>query len=301
MATCFSAGSQNIAFFPIVSKNSNVPITATNSLTSKLTQIATSNGAYSSEVPSTFIITAHVEPVSEEVTATAPAMHTATLNISLYIGEACTGTLFNSIILNPIKGVGTSKDRAYVQALQSIRADAPEIQAFIAESKKKIIEKYNSDFDFIVDEARSLANREKYDEAITLLNSVPKVCKEARKTAMQICDSVFQQKIDMDGTKFLNRATNEWNIHPTLEGAETAVALLSQIHPLSSSITDAKKLSETISTTLKQNGVKELSYEVDIATTPEEKEIMKEHTIDMISDSSASKVVQDAVNEIKWQ
>ena len=252
LAICMSAYAQNdrgtmndvgrIALTPVIVNESKVPVHARQVLTNKLKQIVTKNGLAASAPSPRFMITANTDLLAKEVTATAPVMTVVEVATTLYIGDAKTGNLFGSYICEASKGVGTNEHKAYIEVLKRLNVNDPGIQAFVADAKNKIVEYYNTQIEFMLAEAESLAGTEKYDEAITLLSEVPDVCKDAHAKAMTKISEIYQRRLDKEGTALLNEAVAQWKVAKNLENAEYAVYLLSKIHPLSSASAEGKQL-----------------------------------------------------------
>lgn len=249
-----------IALTPVILEESFIPAPAANVVLNKLTQVVTANGLGADGFDPRFIITANIVELSHESTATAPVMQALVLAPTLYIGDAATGTLYASCALKQIKGAGTNETKAYMQAVKGIRTDDPAIQRFIETGKTRIIEWYNSQIDFLISEANSLAGQGKYDEAIALLFTVPTVCKDAFDKAMRAGEQIFQQKIDVEGAALLNTATHVWNANQSWDGANEAARYLSQIHPLSSAVAGGMALSKTIAARVKELDTREWNF-----------------------------------------
>ena len=252
--------SGRIALTPVIFENSYIPATAANVVLNKLTQIVTQNGLAGDSFDPRFIITANIVELSHESTATAPVMQALVLSPTLYIGDAATGTLYASCTLNQIKGAGNNETKAYMQAVKQIRTNSPEVQRFIDTGKKRIIEWYNTQIDFLISEANALAGQDRYDEAIALLFTVPTVCKDAFDKGMRAAEQIFQQKIDIEGAALLNMATHVWNANQSWSGANEAASYLSQIHPLSSAVAGGMALSQTIAARVKELDNREWSF-----------------------------------------
>lgn len=269
-AACLSAFAQNnegktddagrIALTPVVFDDSGIPAAAANVVLNKLTQIVTRNGLAGDSFDPRFVITANMVELGRESTATTPVMQAIVLSPTLYIGDAATGTLYASCTLNQIKGAGNNETRAYMQAIKQLKADGPEVQRFIETGKKRIIEWYNTQIDFLIAEADALAGQSCFDDAMALLCTVPTVCKDAYDKGMRAAVRIFQQKIDIEGAALLNRATHVWNASQDWAGATEAADCLSRIHPLSSAVPGGMALSESIAARIKKIDEREWSF-----------------------------------------
>ncbi|MBP5505792.1 MAG: hypothetical protein J6X89_06805 [Bacteroidales bacterium] len=271
-AMCLPALAQNdmesmddwgrVALAPVILDESNVPAAAANAVTSKLIQVITKNGLGTDAYDPRFILTVNMVEMTRDVTATAPPMVALTLVPTLYIGDVVTGNLYSSCSLDPIKGAGTNEARAYMQAIKAMKADTPAVQRCIEKGKQRIIEWYNSQIDFIINEAKALAASDQYDEAIALLFSVPSVCKKAHEKAMKSVGGIFQEKIDVDGLRLLNMASAAWAADQSWDGAQAAANILGQIHPLSAAAPKAEKLVSQIAKRIREVDKREWNFTI---------------------------------------
>ena len=241
-----------IALVPVVLDNANIPSYASALVKNKLIQAVTQSGLGGTSFDQRFIITANIEEVSKEITPTAPPMVALGLSATLYVGDVVTGNLYSSCRLTIVNGVGTNETKAYISAIKTINMLNPEVKAFIEKGKTRIVEHYNSQIDIIIAEALALTDQEKFDDAISLLFTVPEVCKEAHLKAMHTITDVYQRKIDKEGATLLNTARLVWYANQSSSGANEAASYLSKIHPLSSCFANACNLSSDIAKRIKE-------------------------------------------------
>lgn len=225
-----------------------LPSSAYNVLQNKLSNIVSQNGLGSSWGQQ-FIITANCNLLTKDITATTPPMHAYTLEVTLYVGDGYSGTLFASHSIT-CKGVGETPDKAYLAALKNIKTNNPEIAAFINEGKTKIIEYYNSQCDFILAKAKSQADMENYDEALSMLVYIPEVCKDCFMKAQSQVAEIYKSKINKECVTYLNKARASWmprpNADDTRSAAMTASRYLMQINPYADCYDDALDLMKQV-------------------------------------------------------
>jgi hypothetical protein len=221
-----------------------------NTLLTKLDQISSSNGMGGSQINHRFIITANVTIGSKDVIAGPPQMLAQNLELTLFIGDAITNTIFSTISLS-LKGVGTNENKAYIDAFKNINPKNKEVVAFLEEGKTKIINYYSTNCDFILKDAQALTKQEKYDEAIYKLSLVPDVCKECYFKCLDTLTAIYQKKIDADCKIKLNQAKSLWAAQQTPVGAEKAGDILSTINPMASCQGEMESFLKTIETKLK--------------------------------------------------
>lgn len=243
-----------------VAENCGVPPAATKVLDSKLRKVITSVGFGASE-KQRFILTAHVTILSEDVTPTAPPMFAYTLSFNLYIGDGLTGTLFASTQVEA-KGVGTTKDKAYLQALKDLNPRDPAIKEFVKEGKDKIIEYYNLNGESIIKHAVTLANNQDYEAALTELATIPQACTALYDKATNLMAEFYDKMIDEEGATILAEAQGVWNAGHDREAADKAGAILAGINPQCSSYAKAQKLFKEIGERVKELDSREWALEL---------------------------------------
>jgi len=213
--------------------NLAIPIEAKNLLLTKLNQITTNNGMGGSQANPRFIITAVLNIATKDIVPGPPQMISQNIEVTLFVGDAITNTVFSNTILN-INGVGTNENKALIDAIKNINPKNKEVKAILEEGKNKITSYYITQCDFIVKDAETLAKQNKYDEAIYKLAIVPEICQECYFKCLDIQTKIFQQKIDTECVIKLNEAKSVWSTNQNPSGAEKVVDILSGINPIAS-------------------------------------------------------------------
>ncbi|PCH75833.1 MAG: hypothetical protein COB98_07990 [Flavobacteriaceae bacterium] len=234
--------SQNVSFLPAAAKGM---------LNNKLKQIASKNGVGGDNANTRFIITSNITLLSKDITPTAPPMTALEMEVSFFIGDGREGTLFSTTSII-VKGVGTNETRAYISALKRIKPGSQSIKSFIQEGKSKIISYYNSRCDFIIKEATSLVNQNKFEAAIYKLTSVPQVCKDCYIKCLDEVGPIYQMYIDRECKKLLAKASHTWNSGYSISSAKSASTTLSYVDPSSACFQDALVLSGQIGDRMKE-------------------------------------------------
>lgn len=214
-------------------------------LENKLKQICTKNGMGGQSFDGRFIITAEINVLAKEITATAPPMHAITTETTIYIGDGFEGTLFASASISG-KGVGNTEAKAYTMALKQIKPNSDELQALVETGKERIVEYYNSRCDFIMGEVDVLVSSQEYDAAVAKCLGIPEVCKECYMKGVEKAKEAFQKKIDLECKTHMNEAQAVWAASLNPEGAEEAAKILAQINPESSCAKEASAFMDAI-------------------------------------------------------
>jgi hypothetical protein len=241
-----SDGKKNLALSVWVSDNINgLTPEAKNNLQNKLTQVASKQGIAASPGYSRFVLTANVVVQEKYITSTAPPKQAYKLDVTLYVGDGFEGKVFATHTTS-VTGIGDNETKAYLNALKNIKVADPAYKKLMDLGASKIVEYFNTQCDFVIKEAQTLAAAQKYEEALWKLTSVPDVCATCWKRAMDEADAVFQQKIDRECKIILAAATNSWNAGQDLEAAGNAGAVLVNIDPNSNCFDQAMALSRKI-------------------------------------------------------
>ena len=235
-----------ITLKPYLLENMDMSVDSRKFLATKLAQIATENGVGGGK-NQRFIITANVTTLNKDITPTAPPMVSLNLSVNLYIGDGIDGKLFASTSVT-VKGVGTNETKAFNEGIKQLKANNPDVQAFMTKSKTKIVEYYKTNCEVIMKKADMKATTGNYDEAIAELLSVPEECKECFDKCVEKVKPIF----DKLQAKRLSDAKNVWASSQDMEGANKVAQLLSAITPESAVYKEAEDLRNTIAQKVKE-------------------------------------------------
>lgn len=232
-------------------------------LINKLNRITSNYGIGGSPINERFIFSANVEIITKDITPTAPPMLAYTLEVSFYVGDGIDGKLFASTSSN-YKGVGETETKAFKAALKNIKTKSSDIEDLLNDGKKKIIEFYNAQCDFILKEAEMLVSQNKFDAAIHKLVGIPEVCKECYDKAMTAVGPIYQKQIDRECSIHLNNARNAWNKGQDGSAAQSASVFLGKIDSNSKCIKDAQSLANQIGNRIKDLDQREWDFKLKV-------------------------------------
>ena len=217
---------------------------AQNKLESRIRQIVTQNGLDGSSEFSNFCLVANIVEGSKEITSGLRPIVTVTGELELYVGNNYTGEKFASTAIT-IKGAGRNEPKAYTAAFGGVNANNAQIQKFLRDAKLKIDQYYESQIPNIIKQARGLAIRCDFEEALCLLTSVPVCCNNYPDVERCMLE-IYQSYVDYDCAVKVNKARAIWNASQDKSGASIAGAYLALIAPGSSCWEDALALAESI-------------------------------------------------------
>lgn len=239
-----------ITLNPYLSENSGLPAESQKLLLNKLNQIVVNNGISGSQVNPRFVITAEINIGTKDIIAGPPQMIAQNMDVTIFIGDAMKNSKFSSVTLS-LKGVGTNENKAFIEAIKTINPKNKEVVTCIEEGKRKIIDYYTTQCDFIIKDAQVLVKQQQYDEAIYQLSLVPDVCQECYFKCLDTLASIYQKKIDADCKTKLNDAKMIWSASQNPAGAEKAADILSDINPMSSCQSNVSGFIKSIDAKLK--------------------------------------------------
>lgn len=222
-----------------------LPNSAANYLENKLNQLTASQGLSGGGYYERFILTPVISSTTKEVTSTAPVMYAYNIDLTIYIADVFTKNIFAQETIS-LKGVGKTEDKAFIQGFKTVNPNNPILIEFVNNGKRKIIEYYNTECDFILSRADMLASQRKYEEAIFLLVTIPEVCKDCFDKSMLKVGEIYQDYIDYLCDVNYASAKSVWIANPNSEGANDVIQYLSQILPDAKCYNNAQALSNEI-------------------------------------------------------
>jgi len=249
-----------ISLTPVIPEQPDgMPEIAAEALNNKLQQIATSNGLGGIDYRSRFIITAKLTLGTKDILPGPPPMHAYNMDMTLYIADAVTKVVFSTTNI-PAKGVGTNENKAYISGINTINVNSPQLKTFIEKGKQKIIEYYNSKCDFLIKEALTMAQTDRYEEAIFNLMSIPDVAKNCYEDAMDAVPPIYQKLVDHICDINLATAKAYWIANPNSDGANFVAANLAEIRPDAACYGDAQQLVSEIRTKIRQDEKRDWNF-----------------------------------------
>lgn len=229
----------------------NIPARTETYLESRLQQALTADGVSVGEGVSQFFVAGKFTHVMEDVVVGPPMQKALHTTLTLYIGDLQSETVYATTTLD-LRGVGTSSERAFINAMRTLNGANPKIEAFIAGVRKKIVSYFDANYQQIFAQADRAASQHKYEEALWRLNMIPECC-IAYDQALAKSKKVYQHYIDQQGTALLSKAFAVWGASHDASAAEDAFGYLLQIDPESSAYAGAQKLAKEISASVKSD------------------------------------------------
>lgn len=240
----------NLAVLPMI-QGEDVPEATEDYLLTRLSQMLTAEGITTDPLQSQFFISAKFNHITEDVTPGPPVQTALHTYLTLYMGDTASETIYATSTLE-LRGVGTSDQRAFINALRGLNAKNQKVASFIKQGKSKILDYFNKNYRSIIAKANRAAAQNDYQQALWHLVSIPECC-NGYNEALSLEHKYFQAYIDQVGIKLYSAALAKWSASPDNVGAEEAFAYLLQIDPESSAYGKAVKLAAEMKASVKSD------------------------------------------------
>jgi hypothetical protein len=208
-------------------------------LENKISFIVTQNGMTDKTPCPRFMIFPQISIIEKEYTTTAPVKTVLVLQMNLYVADYIDNKKFSSISLK-LKGIGNSDEKAYLNALKSVK-NSEKIQGFIQEGKLRIIDYYNANCNKLITSANQKAAHKDYSEAFEILYSIP-MFSDCYNDAHASILSTYTQYYENQCQTDLLQAKKYWG----MLDIENALYHLSYIYPDNDCSADAEIVYEQI-------------------------------------------------------
>lgn len=227
------------------------PVNAKTQMVNKINQMLTANGIASTDLYNNFLVTVIANPVDKQVIAGAPVQIIQELEFTFYIVDAARKVVFSTYSTSS-KGVGTSENRSYLDAMKRVNITSSAVAAFLSQGKKEILAYYEAEADNIFAKARSLATQKEYEAAFYELYGMPTECSRYAES-ITVGNEIYQMYVDYLAQQNLAHARSAWAAQQNSEGAAVAGAYLSEILPEASCYGEALELYNEIKAKVRED------------------------------------------------
>ena len=239
----------------------NIPTEACRNLENKLTRAIAANGYANNGYCGRFVLTAKINILVKDVVPSTPACISQKMDVTFMVGDVIENKVYSTCTIS-LSGIGTSETQTFISAFSKVNPDHKALQTMLEEAKQNIITFYTSHCNEIIRNAQTLADMQKYDEAIFRLMSVPNICTDCHQKCLSAATAIFTHKIDNEATSLLNQAYAEWMSHPDATGAQAVANIISQINPQSKNYNKVVALRQEISSKLEADAKREWNFKM---------------------------------------
>lgn len=234
-----------------VEQDDRTPASVNEYLFNRLCTAVSSDGVSASGQYAQFFVAAKGLVLYEQVVPGAPAQTALTISLNLYMGDYFGEKVFTRTSFE-IRGVGESRERAYLNAYRSLNKNNARLVSFLAEGKKHILDYYNAEYTNIQKEARRAVQLRDYPKALFLLSSVPVCCKGYEAVSEDLV-STYREYINYNCDRLLMEARTAWATNPDRYGAEQVAEILNQLEPDASCYGEAMALYKEVKDKIKDD------------------------------------------------
>lgn len=252
VATRFHAQNCEIHLMAIdAGQNGDTPASANEYLFNKLCMAVNGDGISASGNYAQFFVAARALPLYEQVVAGAPAKTALTLSLNLYVGDYLGEKVFERTSFE-IRGVGESRERAFLNAYRSLNANNAKIAGFLESGKKRILNYYDAEYGNIIKEAKRASQLRNYERALFLLTAVPVCCRGYEEVSAEVVKT-YHEFINYNCDRLLMEARNAWAVNPDQNGAAEVAEILNQLEPGAACYDEAMKLYKEVKDKVKDD------------------------------------------------
>lgn len=245
----------------VVIADDDIPQEAAKRLVNKMQQALSLCGISDNGYVTRFVMAAKVDITLRDIVPSTPARISQKMDVTFMVGDVIDNKIFDSYTLS-LSGIGTNEIKAFISAFQQLQPMNANLQAMLASAKEKIVSYYTDNCNAIIGRAKTLASLQKYDEAIFSLISVPNVCDDCFMSCQKEATIIFQQKIDAESAKLLQKAKTEWSVSPNAAGAMKVSSLIGAINPKASNYNEVIALRELVAAKLKADEKQAWEFEM---------------------------------------
>jgi hypothetical protein len=199
----------SIKLTPYVAENPEIGATGVKLLRDRLNSGITKVGFGGDGSNPRFIIGPSITLLSKNITSTAPTKYANTYEINFMVVDVVTETIFTSY-QTEFKGVGDSPEKAFLSGIRNIKFDNKEFVEFLVSAEEKIFSFFESNCSSILAEANSEAQMRNYDEAFSILKSIPSEAKECFMNVQDKKLEFFQLSLNKNCNEILAKMKAEF-------------------------------------------------------------------------------------------
>lgn len=222
----------------------NIPSAASNVLYHSLSRIATENGLTTDSPTTPFVLTVHCDVLDKSNLPGPPIQTVYNFGLTFYMADTYTMKKFGTAYI-ALNGVGTGEVKSYINAFRHINANNNEIKGLINRGKKNMMNYYDTQYSNIIKEAKRLASLQNYEEALTMVLSIP-VCSKGGDEASKYGLQLYTKYLDRMNLFLLNQAKALWAAGQDQQTAYDVCAMLAQIDPDAACYGEAGKLMKEV-------------------------------------------------------
>lgn len=241
-------------------------------LATRLMQVLTADGVAASESYGQLYISGRFDDLYNETVPGPPMQVAVHTTLTLMVADVVENMVFASQAFE-LRGVGTSQQRAYINALSAINANNSAFRSFLDNASAKTIAFFDKNYRQLLQRASTAAAREDFAQALYYCSLIPQCSKGYSEAESALLDN-YQKHIDYEARKLIDKARSAFAVSPNADGAIEAYGYLNQVSPNSKLYSQAQSLAADI-----QKQVK-VEYDFEVHQKYEDQLALKKSLID---------------------
>ena len=225
------ANGESMSVRVFIPENDGIPTESRKQLEAKVKQIASNYGLVDDILNDRFYLSANVLTTSRDVVPSTPPRVSLKMDVILYFGDVLEGKLFGSLPIS-VTGVGQNENKACIQAFKQIPTKSKDMASFFENR--------------IIRDAEILVKQGDYEDAVSLLLSVPDFCGDIAVEAHDAALKVYDQMINAEGEALFRKADDLWRVKKDERTAIDVIDILSGINPASTAAPKGQTLVKTM-------------------------------------------------------
>lgn len=168
-------------------------------LRNKIVNMTAINNVGSLDGSPIFVIVPTIAEINHDITATVPAKHKVKYAWAIYVANLRSGDIYGTVE-GELLGIGDSGELALNNAISSVDGSDERYQNMLKTAQERIIAYYDANGLSLIEEAKTMAAVNDFEEAITSLNNIPNAAscyKEALAAKNDIQKKYFVNKGDV--------------------------------------------------------------------------------------------------------
>lgn len=239
----------NLTAVPVY-EGEDIPERVSDMLATRLITAAAVHGVVGGD-NSRFFVTAKFNHSYKDINSGPPITTAIKTTMTVYLGDIIDKKVFATESFD-MKGVGTSDERAYINAIKTLNGKNQKFAEFIEKGKLKIVDYYNTNYPQILEKAKKAMGLKSYEEALYWASMIPECC-DGYAQAAQLTKEIYQKYLDEQGQMLFNKARGAWGASPDEDGAREAYSYLTQIDPQASCYRQSVEFGQMIAKQVKAN------------------------------------------------
>lgn len=213
-------------------------------ISNRLLRALTADGVSADDNYGQLYITGRFDDIYKETVPGPPVSTAVHTTLTLMVADIFGNKVFDTESFE-LRGVGTSVQRAYINALSQISGRNDALKSFLSRTRTKVISYFDANYHKLLDKASVAAQKHDYEQALYWAGLIPE-CSVGYPAASKDIIKYWQGYQNLIGVQLLNKARSAFSVSPNADGAVEAYKYINMIDPASAAYPEAMKFAEDV-------------------------------------------------------